>query len=199
MVMSVGAVVGSVLIALTSFIQCKELVKVETIPNYPGMYFVPQYWFTISSETWSVLYNIPLSPVETRIKLIDEIWRELQVTKSNNTLMYWSNPRYELLEHSIVRLHTSYEQFQKLLGHPKKTKRGLFNSFGRFIKTITGNMDADDEEYYDEKINTIALDNKRIYQLEKDQLTIIQSTLWAVNKTTLEMQENENILSKSYQ
>lgn len=95
--------------------------------------------------------------------------------------MYWNNPKYELLEHSILQLHNSYEQFQKLLGHPKRTKRGLFNSFGHhfcLIKTIIGNMDADDEEYFDEKINTVALDNKRIYQLEKDQLTIIQSTLW---------------------
>ena len=58
-----------------------------------------------------------------------------------------------------------------------REKGGLFNSLGRVVKIITANMDADDEEYFDEKINRITLHSKRIYQLEKDQLTILQCTL----------------------
>lgn len=85
-----------------------------------------------------------------------------------------------------------------LTTNTRRKKRGLFNSFGQALKIVTGTMDADDEEYYNEKINTIALDNRRIYQLEKDQLTIIQSTLWGVNKTTAEMKNNQDILSEGY-
>lgn len=81
--------------------------------------------------------------------------------------------------------------------HTRK-KRGLFDSIGRALKIVTGTMDADDESYYEDKINTITLDNRRTYQLEKDQLTIIQSTLWGVNKTTLEMKHNQDLLSESY-
>lgn len=79
-----------------------------------------------------------------------------------------------------------------------RRKRGLFNSIGQALKVVTGTMDADDQQYYEEKINTIALDNRQIYQLEKDQLTIIQSTLWGVNKTTLEMKRNEDLRTEAY-
>lgn len=32
----------------------RDLVLLEKIPNYPGLYFVPQYWLLVASETWEV-------------------------------------------------------------------------------------------------------------------------------------------------
>lgn len=86
-----------------------------------------------------------------------------------------------------------YAQLGELLIHHE-----LLDSLGRGIKLITGNLDKDDEDYFNDKINSLVLDSRHIYQLERDQLTIIQSTLWTVNKTTLEMQENEQLLAKSF-
>lgn len=109
-----------------------------------------------------------------------------------------NEPRLELLQHSWIKLHGLYEQLGELLMHSNRSKRGLFDGLGKVIKTITGNMDSDDQEYFDEKLNTLALDNKRIFQMEREQLTIIQSTLWAVNKTTSQIKDNQDLLAKSY-
>lgn len=180
-------------------VRCDSLVKLEDIPYYPGMYFVPQYWFSLSSESWNVLYNVPLQTLDDRIELIDKVWEQLRISRMNRMWIYLNDPRFDLLTHSLASVHGKYKQMKELLVYKDRSKRGIFDSLGSGLKFITGNMDADDEQYYNEKINTIAMDNKRVYQLEKDQLTVIQSTLWAVNKTTLEMQENQELLTKSYQ
>lgn len=57
-------------------------------------------------------------------------------------------------------------------------------------------MDADDEDYCNEKINNIILVNKRIYQLEKDQLIIIQNTLICSKSNNFENKENQDTLAK---
>lgn len=176
----------------------KDYVKLEEIPDYPGFYFVPQYWLSISSENWRVLYNIPLRPLDLRVNLINKLYTEIETSKSGKLWIYLNEPRLDLLKHSYQTMHKFYGQLSDLLLHKSRQKRGLFDSVGHVLKMITGNMDSNDEAYYNEKINTIAMDNKHIYQLEKDQLTIIQNTLWAVNKTTLDMQENQDTLSKSY-
>lgn len=121
--------------------------------------------------------------------------------KMNHLAIQCSNPKIDLLENAIINLQDTYEQFNNLVAHQDThlgTKRVLFNSLGQGLRLITGTMAADDKEYYNEKINTISLDNRKIYQLERDKLTIIQSTLWTVNKTTLEMKQNQDTLTEAY-
>lgn len=177
------------------------MAKLEPLPDYPGMYFIPQYWFSLSSESWKILYNLPLKPLETRITLITDLWKQVNVAKSHTLWVYLNEPRWDLMKHSWDNVQGQYKQLKELLVHNDRVKRGIFNTLdtlGRGVKLITGNMDADDEQYFNEKIDTIALDNKRIHQLERDQLTVIQSTLWAVNKTSLNIQENQEALTKAY-
>lgn len=175
-----------------------DLVKLDKIPNYPGLYFVPQYWFSVSSETWNVVYNLPLKPLEDRMNVITKVWNEIQKSKQQQNWLYVHEPRLDMLKHSWLKLTNLYVQLEHLLWHKHRTKRGLFNSLGKVVKFITGNMDADDADYYNAKLNTIALDNKNIYQLEREQLTLVQNTLWAVNKTTLNMQDNQSSLIKAH-
>lgn len=44
----------------------------------------------------------------------------------------------------------------------KRTKRGLINGLGNIISWITGNMDADDKEYYDKIISNVEKNNYKI-------------------------------------
>lgn len=108
----------------------RELVRYENIPNYPGLYFVPQYWFLMSSESWEVLYNVPMKPLTARLTLIEDIWKELLVHKQNHTMM-WSSPKFDILGAAIKNLHDTYDQFNNLLLNTEsatRRKRGIFNS-----------------------------------------------------------------------
>lgn len=125
----------------------RELYKLQTIPNYPGLYFVPQYWFMLSSTSWEILYNVPLDPLTRRIKLMDELWKELQHHKLNHSFIQWGNPKIELLENAIIESHETYSQLTSLLMHhdPEvRRKRAVFDSLGRALKIVTGTMDVDD-------------------------------------------------------
>lgn len=90
----------------------RDLVKLETIPKYPGLYFVRQYWFLISTETWNVLYNIPLQLLTKRINLIDLLWKENPIHRANHSLIKWSTPKLELLEHQLKNLHLAHEELK---------------------------------------------------------------------------------------
>lgn len=63
------------------------------------------------------------------------------------------------MKHSWDNVQGQYKQLKELLVHNDRVKRGIFNTLGRGVKLITGNIDADDEQYFNEKIDTIALDN----------------------------------------
>lgn len=55
-------------------------------------------------------------------------------------------------------------------------------------------MDSDDAEYYNKKISTIDSNQHHIYQLEKDQLTVVKHTLTAVNHTVRDFKNNQDIM-----
>lgn len=87
-----------------------QLAVVEEIPHSTGMFFVPQFWFSLSNENWQILYNIPLVQLDARIKLIDATWRQIQKGKADRKWVHLSEPRLELLQHSWVEFHGLYEQ-----------------------------------------------------------------------------------------
>lgn len=52
--------------------------------------------------------------------------------------------------------------------------------------------DSDNQEYFDGKTNTLVLDNKRILQMVREQSPIIHNTLWAVNRNTSNVKNNQD-------
>lgn len=50
MMAQANQILGLVLALAIVHFQCKEYVKLEAIPNYPGMYFVPQYRFALTGK-----------------------------------------------------------------------------------------------------------------------------------------------------
>lgn len=111
-------------------VRCDSLVKLEDIPYYPGMYFVPQYWFSLSSESWNVLYNVPLKTLDDRIELIDKVWEQLRISRTNRMWIYLNDPRFDLLTHSLASVHGKYKQMKELLVYKDRSKRGTFDSLG---------------------------------------------------------------------
>lgn len=58
-------------------------------------------------------------------------------------------------------------------------------------------MDSDGAEYYNEKISSIDSNQHRIYQLQKDQLTVVKHTLTAISHTMRDFKNNQcNIASR---
>lgn len=77
------------------------------------------------------------------------------------------------------------------LTETNRAKRGAFNFLGSIWKTITGNLDASDGDFYYECINKLEKDDKDLQLLMKNQIQIISSTIKTFNGTLRNLRIDE--------
>jgi hypothetical protein len=75
-------------------------------------------------------------------------------------------------------------------------KRGVFNFIGGISKILFGTMDSEDASYYTDKISDLEREQADFLKLSKEQITVVKSTLRAINTTLRDVYENERVLSK---
>jgi hypothetical protein len=73
-----------------------------------------------------------------------------------------------------------------------RKKRGLFDFVGKVSKILFGTMDEDDAQYYNDQIEHFERSSDSLTHLLKQQLTIVRSTLGAINETLLDVTYNED-------
>jgi len=78
----------------------------------------------------------------------------------------------------------------------KRKKRRLFNLIGELSKILFGTMDEDDAKYYNEQIILFEQNSGDTNTLLKQQLSVVRSSLGAVNKTLTDVEYNENLLKE---
>jgi RNA binding exosome subunit len=59
-----------------------------------------------------------------------------------------------------------------------KLKRGLFNFVGKISKSLFGTVDGEDAQFYHDQIERFDQGTATLIQLDKQQLIIVQSTLY---------------------
>lgn len=79
--------------------------------------------------------------------------------------------------------------------NPRK-KRGILNGIGTIWKSITGNLDASDGEYFNECINKITHDEYQIENLLKNQISVTTSVIKSFNETIQKLQIDEETFNK---
>ena len=86
------------------------------------------------------------------------------------------------------------ELIAKLVGrddNKRRRKRGLLDFVGKVTKALFGTMDEDDAQYYNEQIEHFERNSNSLTHLLRQQLTIVRSTLGAVNNTLTDVFYNE--------
>lgn len=73
-----------------------------------------------------------------------------------------------------------------------RTKRGLINGIGSIFKSITGNLDSSDGDYYNECINKINRDERELENLLKSQISVTTSVIKNFNSTIQKLQVDED-------
>jgi hypothetical protein len=77
-----------------------------------------------------------------------------------------------------------------------RNKRGVFDFVGGISKILFGMLDAENANYYTNKISQLESEQLHFLKLSKEQITVVKSTLRSVNSTLLSVFENERYLSK---
>jgi hypothetical protein len=76
----------------------------------------------------------------------------------------------------------------------KRVRRGVFNFIGEISKILFGTMDSEDVEYYNGQIWYFEENSDSMTSLLKQQLSVVKSTLGAVNETFSDMEYNESVV-----
>ena len=72
----------------------------------------------------------------------------------------------------------------------------MFNCKGELSKILFGTMDDDDAKYYNEQIQLFEQNSEDMNTLLIQQLSIVRSSLGAVNNTLADVEYNENLLKE---
>lgn len=72
-----------------------------------------------------------------------------------------------------------------------RQRRGLFNGVGTVWKTLTGNLDASDGEYFNDCIEKVSRDERHIESLLKNQISVTTSVIKSFNSTIQKLQIDE--------
>jgi len=70
----------------------------------------------------------------------------------------------------------------------------VFNFVGELSKILFGTMDDDDAKYYNEQIKLFEQNSENTNTLLRQQLSVVRSSLGAVNNTLADVEYNENLM-----
>lgn len=171
--------------------------SIQLLENKPGLYFAKRFQFALTSEHWTIAIDTDLKEIEHKLEQIKSIWEETSILRNASDLNIWAGPYFLKAWNAITRTTARARQLYEIVGvgvAPTRAKRGLFDSIGFGLKALFGTMDSDDAEYYNEKISSIDSNQHRIYQLEKDQLTVVKHTLTAINHTMRDFKNNQDVI-----
>lgn len=143
----------------------------------------------LQKDKWILVKTISLEGIGT-----DLSFNIKKYTEFNNLLKKDKSLLYEIIglkaQAEYLRDEAS-EKYQQLVPS-KRYKRGILNPLGSLIKVITGNLDQDDAEHFDNLISNIH--NRE--QATNQRITIVSEMLDHFMNTTKTLDDNTKVLDK---
>lgn len=171
---------------------------IETLNNTLGIFYSKIDKIKISNDHWQLLVYQDLNSLK---QAIDSNSRIL-----NSIIEFIDEPvpRKIALKteiHTHVSLLTQIadtidEKYQNILIGTTRQKRGLINGLGTIWKSITGNLDSSDGEYFNNCIDKVVKDEHEIERLMQKQISVTTSVIKNFNNTIQKLQIDEETFNK---
>lgn len=178
--------------------------NIEKLDNNPGLYFSRRFSFLLATESWTIAVDYNLQELENKMKEVSSIWNEAQKLQHELKTIgsTWSHHQFQQTRNTLKNTELKVKRLHEIIGAQptptsKRRRRGIFNVIGTGLKTLFGTMDNDDAEYLNEKISTIDSNQHRVYQLEKDQLTVVKNTVSDITHTFRDFRDNQETIIKT--
>lgn len=94
-------------------------------------------------------------------------------------------------------LRTKNNNFNNLLEHHERTKRGLVNGLGSILKYVGGVVDASDEIRIDQKLTDLDASQTGLLEIQKDQLYVVNSMRKNVDANMEQLFKEQNLTRKN--
>lgn len=194
------------LLAVTSILISAAALdfKVEKYTQSPGLYFEHLGEAQLYNEEWKLVTYINLNEVDKKFEVVKKYVKLTAQFCGTHAEARWVNKtNCRAPINNIVAKMQSLEDIKSLIAQSARRdeqqlrwKRGTFNFIGTISKILFGTMDEDDASYYADKISEIEKLNVDTLKLTREQVTVIKSTLRAINGTLQDVILNESNLQK---
>jgi hypothetical protein len=171
-------------------------IHIRPLENTIGLYYEKEQTIRVSNDNWKIMVYKDITLLQSVFKDNKNILENLQrfVSQESDSIRFVSfiiplKPHVQFLDHIIKRLDNKFSEI--LLETPGRSKRGVLNGLGSIWKTLTGNLDSSDGEYYDQCINKLEKDDREIQNLIKEQIQVTTSTIKNFNYTIQKLQIDE--------
>jgi hypothetical protein len=176
-------------------------MSLQQFEEYPGLYYDFVGEEQLYNTEWKIVTYINLETVDENFKTVKnyaqmsadfckkykhKLW--INYTGCLNSIRRTDRPIREVnnLQSILRQLTRNEDEFIHACN-----KRGIFDFVGGISKILFGTLDAEDANYYTNKISQLESEQLDFLKLSKEQITVVNSTLISVNSTLLTVSKNE--------
>lgn len=172
--------------------------KIIPINNTIGVYYHKDTNIVITNEKWTLLVHKNISSLKLALdkndKILQAIFNSLDPAYHNaNIFLGEVKTQLGLLTQISKSIQSKFEEAYL---DTKRYKRGILNGIGSIFKSITGNLDAEDGQYYTDSINKLNNDEHQLENLIKNQISVTTSVIKNFNATIQKLQIDEETFNK---
>lgn len=144
----------------------------------------------VKSKSHTFIHYLDLQPIHEEIYTLKTEYQNITDSTKNHPFSELGNfdraLKYKLL---------SVEQKFNSINPTSRVKRGLIDGLGSIIKTISGNLDANDGAHYDQAISDLENTQKTIVQKLNREISLTTAVIENFNKTVTLIQTNQKSIS----
>jgi hypothetical protein len=171
----------------------------ELYKESPGIYYENRGQASFYTTTWKTVVYLDLKQTLNQADVIGQYIKHTDRLCQELMIKAWTECNYfhELAESKIRQIKNTEKLLVEITDTKtdrKRVRRGVFNFIGDVSKILFGTMDNADAEYYNKQIRCLEENSDSMTHLLKQQLSVVKSTLGAINETLSDVEYNESVV-----
>ncbi|XP_045505942.1 uncharacterized protein LOC123702281 [Colias croceus] len=166
-------------------------IKLEDLGESPGILPFKLGPMQLTHHYHTFLQFIELREIDSNISLVQSQLSEIRNKLDNLTYAVYESQ----IDYLSDKLDFALQQLKTL--EPLRFKRGLIDSLGSVIKSITGNLDYSDAVKYDQALSVLKKNQDKIVIEQNHHISLSKDWMDEQNKIIAEIIESQNKINKT--
>jgi hypothetical protein len=172
---------------------------VERYDESPGIYYENRGVAALYNTAWRTIVYMDLSKLDNETLALRQYIHHVEMLCQMSVIRNWTGCAHfsDDARGRLNQLTGTEDLLREITGRQtggNRKRRGVFNFIGELSKILFGTMDEDDARYYNEQIKLFEQNSEDTNTLLKQQLSVMKSSLGAVNSSLIDVEYNENVL-----
>jgi len=170
--------------------------SIEKYDESPGIYYENRGVAVLYNNAWRTVVYVNLNRIDNETVILRQYVQHIDALCEMAVIRNWTGCAHfgGDARERLNQLTKTEGLLKEITGQEtggKRKKRGVFYFIGELSKIRFGTMDEDDAKYYNEQNKLFEQNSEDTNTLLKQQLSLVRSSLGAVNNTSTDVEYNE--------